>query len=159
MRVSPRQLAALEEICDTFCPSQAGLPNARQLGVANNILAASEAARPAERQQLSALLSAWDTPLMGLVAGAGMVRFSAMTPEQRAQALRTWGDSRVPQRRAVFQALRKAALLFYYIVPADTGGRNPAWDAIGYDGPLGQLPDEPPPPLRPIPIERDTTLD
>ena len=63
--------------------------------------------------------------------------------------LRSWADSRLPDRRAVFQALRKAALLFYYIVPGRDGGRNPAWDAIGYDGPLGPLPDAPPKALTP----------
>jgi choline dehydrogenase-like flavoprotein len=59
----------------------------------------------------------------------------------------------------VFQALRKAALLFYYIVPGRSGGANPAWEAIGYDGPLGPLAQGPPPALAPTVIERDTTLD
>jgi long-chain-alcohol oxidase len=96
---------------------------------------------------------------MGVLGGAGRNRFSAMSREQREQVLRSWGDSRVPQRRAVFQALRKAALLFYYIVPGRDGARNPVWDAIGYDGPLGRLPDAPPKRLNVTPIERDTTLD
>ncbi len=48
--------------------------------------------------------------------------------------LLSWADSRLPQRRAAFQALRKGALLFYYMVPDRYGGRNPVWDAIGYDG-------------------------
>jgi choline dehydrogenase-like flavoprotein len=59
----------------------------------------------------------------------------------------------------VFQALRKAALLFYYVVPGRTGGPNPAWEAIGYDGPLGPLPEAPAPALAPTAIERDTNLD
>jgi choline dehydrogenase-like flavoprotein len=159
MDLSTRQREALEEICDTFCPSDGGLPSARELHVPDAIVAALDAARPAERQQLAGLLSAWDTPVMGAIAGRGYTRFSAMSPEQREQVLLSWGDSRLPQRRAVFQALRKAALLFYYIVPERDGGPNPAWEAIGYDGPLGQLEQAPPPTLAPTAIERDTTLD
>ncbi|HUE28073.1 MAG TPA: GMC family oxidoreductase N-terminal domain-containing protein, partial [Solirubrobacteraceae bacterium] len=75
------------------------------------------------------------------------------------QALLGWADSRLPQRRAVFQALRKGALLFYYMLPAAGGAPNPAWDAIGYDGPLGALPDAAPKALRPSTPDRDTALE
>jgi long-chain-alcohol oxidase len=159
MELSPRQRAALEEICETFCPSQPGLPSARELGVADAVAAAVQATRPAEQNQLGMLLSAWDTPAMGLVGGAGWSRFSSLEQDRREQVLLSWQDSRLPQRRAVFQALRKAALLFYYIVPGRAGGRNPAWDAIGYDGPLGSFPDAPPKALRVTEVARDTTLD
>jgi choline dehydrogenase-like flavoprotein len=159
MQLSPRQRQALEEICDTFCPSEERLPSPRELGVVGAVLAAVDAARPAEQKQLAALLSIWDTPAMGALGGGGLHRFSAMTREQREHVLRSWGDSRLPQRRAVYQVLRKAALLFYYIVPGRHGGRNPAWEAIGYDGPLGQLPQAPPKALEVTAIERDTTLD
>jgi long-chain-alcohol oxidase len=159
MELSARQRAALEEICETFCPSQPGLPSARELGVADAIAAAVRATRAAEQNQLGMLLSAWDTPAMGLVGGAGWSRFSSLEQERREQVLLSWRDSRLPQRRAVFQALRKAALLFYYIVPGRTGGRNPAWDAIGYDGPLGSFRDAPPKALGVTEVPRDTTLD
>jgi long-chain-alcohol oxidase len=159
MELSPRQRAALEEICETFCPSQPGLPSARELGVADAVAAAVQASRPAEQNQLGMLLSAWDTPLMGVVGGAGWSRFSSLEQERREQVLLAWRDSRLPQRRAVFQALRKAALLFYYAVPGRSGGRNPAWDVIGYDGPLGPLPGAPPKALRVTEVARDTSLD
>jgi choline dehydrogenase-like flavoprotein len=159
MDLSPRQRAALENICETFCPSEPGLAGPSELGVPDAIVAAISAARPAEQQQLGTLLSLWDSRVMGAVGGGGFSRFSAMPRGQREQLLLTWADSRLPQRRAVFQALRKAALLFYYMVPARDGGRNPVWDAIGYDGPLGELPTAPPRALQPTVIERDTTLD
>lgn len=95
---------------------------------------------------------------MGALGGGGRRSFHSMTREQREQVLRGWGDSRLPQRRAVFQALRKAALLFYYILPGRFGGRNPAWAAIAYDGPLGPLPGAPPKALNVTAIERDTRL-
>ena len=41
-----------------------------------------------------------------------------------------WRDSPVPLLRTGFQALRKAALAFAYLLP----GR---WEEIGYPGPLG----------------------
>ncbi len=159
MELSERQRLALGAICDTFCPTGDGLPSCQELGVVDAIVAAVSAARPAEQQQLAALLSAWDTRVMGAIGGGGLTRFSAMTQEEREQVLCSWADSRLAQRRAVFQVLRKAALLFYYIVPGRSGGRNPAWDAIGYDGPLGRLPDAPPPALTPTVIERDTKLE
>ena len=63
--------------------------------------------------------------------------------------LLSWCDSGVTQRRAAFQALRKGALLTYYMIPGENG-RNPVWDAIGYPGPLGPVENPPPPELRPI---------
>jgi long-chain-alcohol oxidase len=157
MDLTPRQRAALEEICDTFCPSQPGFPAAGQLRVADAVIGAMAAAPRAEQKQLAMLLSAWDTPAMGLVGGAGWSRFSALERHRREELLLSWRDSRLPQRRAVFQALRKAALLFYYIVPGANGGRNPAWEAIGYDGPLCPLPDAAPRALTVTPISRATS--
>jgi long-chain-alcohol oxidase len=58
----------------------------------------------------------------------------------------------------VFQALRKGALLFYYMLPGPSG-RNPAWDKIGYDGPLGTLEGAPPKALSMLPIDGNTRLE
>ena len=40
MELTLRQRRALEEICDAFCPAGNGAPPARQLGVADALLAA-----------------------------------------------------------------------------------------------------------------------
>ncbi len=138
-RLRARQYRALSEICDAFCPSGDGLPSATELGVPDAVVeAVARNPRRSERQQLAALLSLWDTPALGAVAGAGFKRFGSLPREQRERVLLRWGDSGLPQQRAVFQALRKAALLFYYML------RSPAWDAIGYPGPLGPRIDAPP---------------
>jgi long-chain-alcohol oxidase len=160
MNVTARQRRALEEICDVFCPpGGGGAPSARELGVAQALLdAVSLNPRETERKQLAGLLSLWDTRLLGAVGGAGLNRFSSLSREQQEQVLLSWGDSRAPHRRAVFQALRKGALLFYYMLPGPGGARNPAWDAIGYDGPLGKLDGAPPKALTITPIERDERL-
>jgi long-chain-alcohol oxidase len=86
-------------------------------------------------------------------------RFSSLPREQRERVLLSWADSRSPQRRAVFQALRKGALLFYYMLPGQGGARNPAWDKIGYDGPLGKLEGAPPKALSMLPIDGDARLE
>lgn len=160
MNVTPRQRHALEEICEAFCPSGEGLPSARELGVAEAVLAAvARNPRESERRQLLMLLSVWETPPMGLLGGVGLQSFGALPQAERERVLLAWSDSRVTQRRAVFHALRKAALLFYYMLSAPDGGRNPAWDAIGYDGPLGVLEGAAPKALEPLRIDRPTRLE
>lgn len=58
----------------------------------------------------------------------------------------------VPLMRIGFQALRKAALAFAYMLP----GR---WAAIGYPGPLGAHPDAPAPQLEPIEARGELELE
>lgn len=160
MNLTPRQHRALEHICDAFCPSGNGAPTARELGVAEALLAAiSLNPREAERKQLATLLSLWDSRALGAVGGAGLKRFSELGRRRQEQVLLNWGDSRAPQRRAVFQALRKGALMFYYMAQGPGGARNPAWDAIGYDGPLGKLDGAPPKALKMTPVTRDEQLE
>ncbi|MFL5822643.1 MAG: GMC family oxidoreductase N-terminal domain-containing protein [Solirubrobacteraceae bacterium] len=157
--LNARQRRALGEICDTLCPSGDGLPTAGDLGVPQALEeAVALNPRAAERRQLALLLSLWDSPALGALGGAGFKRFSSLAQAEREQVLQAWADSGSTQRRAAFQALRKGALLFYYMLPG-AEARNPAWDAIGYEGPLGQLPDAPPKALTPTPIEGDTTLE
>src|SRR5437588_10091091 len=113
-RLVSRQYRALSEICDAFCPSGNGLPSATELGVPDAVIeAVGRNPRRSERQQLAALLSLWDTPAIGGLSGAGLKRFSALPREERERVLLRWGDSKVVQQRSVFQALRKASLLFY----------------------------------------------
>jgi long-chain-alcohol oxidase len=85
--------------------------------------------------------------LLGLFALLG---FAGKSRERREAILRAWCDSRIPQRRTAFQALRKGA------THVDTAA---LYDAIGYPGALG-APAAPAAarvaPLRPGP---DTRLD
>jgi choline dehydrogenase-like flavoprotein len=159
-QLTARQRRALEEIVDTFCPAGNGAPTARELGVAEAIIGAVALnPRESERRQLALLLSLWNSRPLGAIGGAGLKRFSELPREQREQVVLAWGDSRSAQRRAVFHGLRKAALLFYYMLPGGENARNPVWDAIGYDGPLGKLESAPPKALTITPIERDERLE
>src|SRR5215207_5130870 len=158
--LSARQRRALEAICDALCPGGDGLPSASDVGVADALMAAVALnPRQAERKQVAQLLGLWDTALLTAIAGGGLKRFSSLSQEAREKVLLSWADSRVPQRRAAFQALRKGALLCYYGSGGDNGARNPAWDAIGYPGPLGAPQDPPPRTIEPLEVTGDVTLD
>jgi choline dehydrogenase-like flavoprotein len=105
------------------------------------------------------LLSLWDSRLLTALGGGGLGHFSQLPAERREQVLLSWCDSRLPQRRAAFQALRKGALLFYYMVPGANGDRSPVWDAIGYAGPLGRNENAPPKSIHVMDVGADTTVD
>jgi long-chain-alcohol oxidase len=158
--LSAKARAALDAICDTFVPGGEGLPSATELGVPEALLGVvARNPRAAERKQVAQLLGLWDTRLLCAIAGGGVRRFSSLSQERREQVLLSWADSRLVQRRAAFQALRKGALLAYYGKGADNGAPNPVWDAIGYPGPLGPPQDPPPRTIEPLAVTGDTTLE
>ncbi|HEX8103165.1 MAG TPA: GMC family oxidoreductase N-terminal domain-containing protein [Solirubrobacteraceae bacterium] len=145
--------AALRAVCDAFLPALGNgdgrrTPSASELGVPEE-LARSIAANPsaAERRRAAAGLRL-------IAVGAGGARRI-----DRATLL-AWADSRSPQRRAAFLALRRGVLATAYAMGGSNGDRNPLWEEIGYPGPPGRLPDAPPRALRPEPAPAgDTTLD
>ncbi len=154
-QLNRRSRRALESICDTFAPGGAGLPSATELGVPDALLGLVERnPRAAERKQVGQLLGLWDTRLVTAVGGGGLRRFSGLSQSERETVLLSWADSRAPQRRAAFQALRKGTLLAYY----GMDGGNPVLEAMGYPGPLGAPDDPPPPELEPLEIDGDTDL-
>jgi long-chain-alcohol oxidase len=158
--LSPRARAALDAICDTFVPGGEGLPSATEFGVPDALLGlVARNPRAAERRQVSQLLGLWDTRLLAAIGGGGLRRFTSLTQPQRERVLLGWADSRLPQRRAAFQALRKGTLLAYYGSGGPDGDRNPVWDAIGYPGPLGRPENPPPPGIEPLAVDADTELD
>ena len=160
MTLRPGAREALESICDTFCPHGDGLPSARELGVVDSLLEAlARNPRRSERVALAGLLSLWNTRGFAALTGAGAHSFGDLPTERREEILRAWADSRLGQRRAIFNALRKAALIFYWMADGPDGARNPAWDAIGYPGPRGPREGASPKRLSPIEPDGDLTLD
>src|ERR671914_992590 len=158
--LAPKARAALDAICDTFAPGGDGLPSATELGVPEALLGiVARNPRAGERRQVAQLLGLWDTRLLCAIAGGGFGRFSALSQGERERVLLSWADSRVPQRRAAFQALRKGTLLAYYGKGGPDGRPNPVWDAIGYPGPLGSPSNPPPPGIEPVAVNADATLD
>lgn len=160
LTLTPRQRRSLAAICDTFCPSGDGLPSASELGVPEAVAAlVARDPRRAARRELKQLLSVWDAAALTYATGHGWKRWSALGPAEREAALLSWCDSRLPQRRAAFQALRKGSLLMYYAQPGSGGEPNPVWRRIGYPGPAGRPADPPPRALRPLEPTTATTLD
>ena len=119
-------MRALDAICETFAPG------AVEQGVPAAVLDALEHdLSDRERQRLQLLVRTW------------LPGFSRLSQARRERVLRAWRDSPVPLMRTGFQALRKAALAFAYMLP----GR---WEEIGYPGPLGAREDAPAPRLQPL---------
>src|SRR4249919_2843057 len=119
-------MRSLDAICETFAPGavEQGVPDAVLDAIGHDLTAR-------ERQRLLLLLRTW------------LPGYSRLAQDRRETVLRLWRDSPVPVLRTGFQALRKAALAFAYLLP----GR---WEEIGYPGPLGARADAPAPRLEPV---------
>lgn len=119
-------MRALDAICETFAPGAVdqGVPEAVLDAVEHDLSAR-------ERARLLFLLRTW------------LPGYSRLSQARREAVLRGWRDSPAPLMRTGFQALRKAALPFAYMLP----GR---WEEIGYPGPLGARQDAPAPRLEPL---------
>ncbi len=128
-------MRSLDAICETFAPGavEQGVPDAVLHAIEHDLTAR-------ERGRMLLLLRTW------------LPGFARLSQARREAVLRSWRDSRVPLRRTGFQALRKAALAFAYMLP----GR---WEEIGYPGPLGVHPDAPAPALEPIEPTGELELD
>ena len=148
LTISAKARKALDAICDTFVPGEAGLPSATELGVPEAMLmAVGSSPSTVERTQFAGLLDAWDES------------FASLSSAKREEALLAWCDSPDVGQRAAFQALRKGILLSYYCLPWEGEGPNPVDDALGYPGPLGPPENPPPKTMEPLSITADTELD
>src|SRR5919202_1211986 len=122
---SAAERGALAAICDTFAPGSV------ELGVPAQVLELARLNPSVRERDLRALLTLF-----------ALTRFPRRRRERRESILRAWCDSRIPQRRAAFHALRKGVLLAYYS-HAESQRR------IGYPGALGPAIDAPPPRITP----------
>ncbi len=158
-RFTDRQRASLAAIVDTFAPGVDGLPSGSEHGVVEVIEeAVASNPRKAERRQVAQLLGLWNTRLLTAIGGGGFDRFGELPQSRREDVLRSWRDSRTPQRRGAYQALRKAALLMYYMKPGPDGRTSPMWERAGFPGPPGPREDAAAPALTPIVADRDMDL-
>jgi len=107
MAHSPQHLAAAGLIADSFAPGSQGVPPASRMGVPEIMLdIAQRNPRRSERSQLEMLLRLWDGRALGTLNRGRPQRFSALTPAQRERLLLSLANSRVPQKRALFNSLR-----------------------------------------------------
>jgi long-chain-alcohol oxidase len=159
MQLTPRQQRSLESICDAFFPPADGWPSASELGIAAALAEGLDLnPREADRAQLLRLLDIWDSPLHSLATVGRLSRFSTLSGNNRARILNSWADSRLPLRRAAFQALRKGAGYLHVMLPGPGGAPSPVWQKLGYPGPLGPPRHPQPAKLGVLRIERDTRI-
>jgi long-chain-alcohol oxidase len=125
--VTKAQRRALDAICETFAPG------AFELGVPDQVLELARLNPSVSERELGALLSFF-----------ALGRFARRSRRRREAALLAWCDSRVPAKRAAFQALRKGALLAFYSHPENQR-------RIGYPGALGAPANGEGPRIRPTP--------
>jgi len=154
MTFTPRQVRAMGLIADTFATGGDGVPSPTEVGSHELALRIAEAnPRTGEVRQLKALLDMWDSRAFGMALTGRPRRFSQLDQAEREAVLLSLSDSRIGAKRALFQGLKGASLLPYYM----TGG--PAlWDGLGFSGPLGTRDDPPPATITPLPVTRDTDL-
>lgn len=160
MDLDLKQRSALTAICDAFAPGDgADIPAASSLGAVDIARAiVGVLPRAEDREQFTRLLSRWDSRATGLFLGTGGRRFSQLTPADRERTLLRLGDSSSERKRVLFQTLRGLGTSSFLLAPGPTG-TSPVWEAIGYPGPLGNLPAAPRPKLAPLLPTSDTTLD
>jgi long-chain-alcohol oxidase len=164
--LSPTERTVLEAVCETLVPAlaqpddPAGLfaTGAREAGTARRAEQLIEAIPDAgDRRRLRMLLNTLDNPLVNLLFTGRLGRFTGLSPEAREAVLRSYSVSRLALRRAGFQALKRLIHVAHYCWPVRDGG-HPAWEAIGYPGPLPP-PAEKTAPLPTTAVEQDTTLE
>lgn len=156
--LAPSRRAVLEAVCETLLPEGRGEDDAPAERAAERV--AGLIARlpdPRDRSRLNLLLTALGSRVVNLLTSGRFASLQAMRPGARETLLRGWARSRVPLRRAGFQALKRLAHVAYYCWP-DHEGRHPTWTAAGYPGPL-PAPDHGAAPLPTLALARDTTLD
>jgi choline dehydrogenase-like flavoprotein len=148
--VTDRALRALRAVCATLVPG--ARPDLADLVAAR----LAWHPRDADRAEFYRLLRLLESRVVNFLVTGIPRAFTTMSPAQRERYLRGWATSRLSWRRKAFQALKRLTTAVHYTA-TDAGGATPAWRAIGYPGPSAP-PSDRPAQLRPLRIERDTTL-
>jgi choline dehydrogenase-like flavoprotein len=165
-RLTDRQRAVLAAVCETLLPEisldddpegffASGAAGAGTAGRVEQLIASL--CDPRDRSRIGLLLDALGSPLANLVLSGRPAALMRLAPDAREAVLRGWAHSRLPLRRAGFQALKRLAHVAYFGWPMRNGS-HPAWRHVGHPGPLPQ-PEQTIEPLPTLPIERDTTLE
>jgi len=167
MKLSERETAALEALCDTFVPSLAFEKDedptlfsmsASDLGVAGRVAQALELIEPAKRDALLFFLRLIENPLFMAGVATRAARFSALPLKARERTLQRLSRSAVPQLRSAFQGVRSLVMLNTY-----AANGSPESDAllaaIGYAPDINPKATAPHIPLRKIGEERKVECD
>ncbi len=164
--LSGRQRRTLVAVCETLLPSlrhdhdphelfATGATRARTAERVERLIGSIR--DPRDRARLRQLLDVVESPAVNLLLSGRPRAFSAMPLQQRERVLRGWARSRLPLRRAGFQALKRLIHVAYLAWPSSDGS-HPAWRSVGYPGPLPH-PERVIPPLPELPVAGESTLD
>ncbi len=160
-----QQLITLRAVCDTLIPSLDCPPDpyglyaraASDLHIAEALdTGLPEVIDAAAQMQLRLFLDALDQPLVNYLLNGLSQSFVELTLDQRTMVLRTWSESRIPQQRQAFQAVKRLTFFMFYSV-LDDQQKNPNWPALGYDGPPKAVLSSDKP-IKPLIIREETTL-
>jgi hypothetical protein len=123
-----QQYSILAAIAGRICPGGDGFPSASDIDVAGRVDALLDRLPAGTAGEITALLSAFESPLVGLLLDGRPRTFSTCAPEEQDAVLAEWRDSRLPQRRTAFLALQHLCSGAYWTHPA-------VLRAMGYPGP------------------------
>ncbi len=126
--LSPGQRLALDALCRRIVPA-AFAAHATSVDLPMAVEARLASSGSDVRAQVALLLTAFDHPATAFIFSLSQRRFSRLHPRAQDAWLRAWEQSRIPQRRTIFQAFRRLILSTYYAMPA-------AHPAIGFPGPF-----------------------
>lgn len=144
MTLPPNERRVLEAVCQTLLPALEPQPgdNAALMALDAATLGVPEAMEQALARlpldswlRLRMLLRSLEQPAAMLLLAGRAAPFTALSPEQREQALLSLADSHLGVLRGGFGALKQLACFMFYSVPG-SGGSNPVWPLIGYHAPL-----------------------
>lgn len=153
-RLSAGQRRALDALCRRIAPAAYDETADGAVDLAAAVEERLAAGDPILARQLATLLTAFDSPLAGLLSTGRPGRFSARDAAAQDAVLRAWESSAVGPQRTVFQAFRRLVLSTYYARPegvAGIGDRGPLHRRVpqlAWEGPLPGVPADAEPVLR-----------
>jgi len=155
----------LRALCDAMVPALAGTADphgffARRgsdLGLPALIEEGLAEAPEHLRAQFRRLLRVMGSRAANLMLAAGPRGVAEMSASAAEAYLRSWGTSRLPLRRAAFQAL-KQVITFLFYASHPLGESNPNWPAIGFSGHPYVAPGAAPR-ITPLEVKSDISLD
>ena len=142
MRLSEQELRTLRALCDAVFPaagddSEFFARRASDFSVDEVLAQTVETAlQPQNAEDFRRVLRVMDSRAYNLVLSGSPSKVSAMSDPERQAYLSRWRDSRIPLKRAAFQALKRLVCFLAY-ASTDGRGLNPNWAEIGYPGPDG----------------------
>ena len=148
------RMDALRAVCDTVVPGIEHHPDPHGHWARS---ASSYGVPEAVAEALATLPADQQAGLGQLLDALGAQGFTRASQASREQLLRNVSLAS-PDAAAGIGALGGLTLLLHYGAPDPATGRNPAWEMLGYPGPVSPPPAQPKP-LQPLVLESDTALE